>query len=240
VDSAPHALRPRHGRRLLPHRTGWVLRSWTRRDHPRPTTTQRGHHLLVQAHGRHHTNDLPRTPCRADEHLLCPMLPRHPADTPALDQRPYRPAGAKAAPPPGRRPSGGPGHGQPSCEPASANAAPSLPPGPMPAGDRAAHRPRARRPAAPNRGGPPHRATPRSSAARTARRQRRGHRRPVRPETWTHRTPGHRTRGRPLDRLDGRPHGRTGRGGQGDDGLADVRTSSRPATPAGRTDLRPG
>jgi hypothetical protein len=29
----------------------------------------------------HHAGDLPRTPCGAGEHLLRPMLPRHPAGT---------------------------------------------------------------------------------------------------------------------------------------------------------------
>jgi hypothetical protein len=95
---------------------------------------------------------------------------------------------------------------------------------PLPVRTDAGRRPRrprttaARRPAAPGRGGPPHRATP-GSSARTARRQRRGHRRPVRPDTWMPRTPGHRTRGcwtsaRPVGRTSPR---RTGRGGQGND-----------------------
>ena len=155
----------------------------------------------------------PGRPAGAGEHLLPPMLPRHIL---ALDQRPCRPAGAKAAPQPGRRPSGGPGLRQPSCEPATANAEPSLPV--RPDAGRQPRRPQttaARRPAAPSRGGPPHRATP-----GPARRRRRGHRRPVRPDTWIHRTPGCSGRldtgrldtgradaGCPLDRLDGHPHG---------------------------------
>ena len=99
-----------------------------------------------------------------------------------------------------------------------------FPSGPMQAGDHAARGPRGHvdplRPA----GAPtPPRATPEASP-RTARRQRRGHRRRVRPDTWMprtpgHRTPGHRTRGcwrsaRPVGRTS---HGRTGRGGQGND-----------------------
>jgi hypothetical protein len=56
----------------------------------------------------HHAGDLPRTPWGAGEHLLRPMLPRHPAGALALDQHPCRPGGL-AAPQPGRRPSGGPG-----------------------------------------------------------------------------------------------------------------------------------
>jgi hypothetical protein len=105
-----------------------------------------------------------------------------------------------------------------------------FPSGPMQAGDHAARGPRARRPAAPGRGGPPHRATPGSSAARTARQQRRGHR------SVSVRTPGCTGRldtgrldaGCPLDRLDGRPTAdRTRRTGQRPAG---VRTSSRPAT----------
>jgi hypothetical protein len=133
------------------------------------------------------------------------------------------------------------GYGRPSCQPGTANAPPSLP-------VRADAGGRPRRPRTtghinrldPTEGGPPHRATPGPSAARTARRQRRGHRRPVRPDTWMHRTSGHRTRGHrtPGRWTSARPAGRTpprrdqGRG-QGNDRLAGVRTSSRPATPAG-------
>src|SRR5215213_8867158 len=54
----------------------------------------------------------------------------------------------------------------------------------MQAGDHAARGPRRHvEPIAPN-GGPPHRAIAGSSAVRTARRQSRGHRRAVRPDTW--------------------------------------------------------
>jgi len=63
-----------------------------------------------------------------------------------------------------------------------------FPSGPMRAGDHAARGPRGHvdplRPA----GAARHRATP-GSSARTARRQRRGHQRPVRPDTWMYRTP---------------------------------------------------
>jgi hypothetical protein len=174
--------------------------------------------------------------------LPCSPPPgRHPGPGPA----PVSAAGAKAAPQPGRRPSGGPGYGQPhwlrstSCEPATANAAPSPPV--RPDAGRRPRRPQttaARRPAAPGRGGPPHRATP-GASARTRRRQRRGHRRRVRPDTWRPRSldTGHLDAGCPLDRLDGHPTAdRTRRTGHRP-GLAGVPTSLRPATPAGRPDL---
>ena len=85
---------------------------------------------------------------------------------------------------------------RPSCEPPTANAAPSLPSDPCgqattpPADHGDTSNP------LPQRGRPAHRAIPRASAVRTARLQSRGHRRPVRPDTpaW-HRTRGHRTRG---------------------------------------------
>jgi hypothetical protein len=57
--------------------------------------------------------------------------------------------------------------------------------GPMRAGDHAARGPRRHlEPIAPNGDGPPHRAIPGSSAVRITRLQSRGHRRPVRPDTW--------------------------------------------------------
>jgi hypothetical protein len=190
----------------------------------------------------------PGRPAGAGEHLLRPMLPRHPAGTLALDQRPCRPGG-QAALQPGRRPSDGPRLRRPSCEPGTANAAPSLPV--RPDAGRRPRRPRAtraRRLAAPNRGRPATRATPGSSAARTARRQRRGHRRPVRPDTWmrpgrldTGRLDtGHVDAGRPLDRLDGRPHGGPDEADRAPTGLAGVRTSSRPATTRWPPDLARG
>ena len=139
--------------------------------------------------------------------VTCPRRPAGPmstcsipcsspsADTLALDQRPCRPAGAKAAP----QPDAGPAAALATVDPpASRHRQPPrhpFPSGPMPAGDLAAHRPRRHvdplRPA----GAARHRATP-GASARTARRQRRGHQRPVRPDTWTPRTPGHRTPGR--------------------------------------------
>jgi hypothetical protein len=89
----------------------------------------------------HHTGDQPRTPCGG---LGAPALSHAPAPPgwhPGLDQHP-RSAGVPAAAPPGRRPSGGPGLRSTSCQPATANAAPSLPSGSMAAGDHAARRPR--------------------------------------------------------------------------------------------------
>jgi hypothetical protein len=162
------------------------------------------------------------------------MLPRHPAGTLALDQRPCRPGG-QAAPQPGRPALS---YGQPWCQPATANAHHRFPSGPMQAGDHAARGPRGHinRWTQP-RGGPPPRATPGPA--------RRGQRGGSAADTagLSVRTPGCSGRldtgrvdaGRPLDRLDGRIPPRRDRGrGQGNDRLAGVRTPSRPATPAGR------
>jgi hypothetical protein len=238
ADSPPHALRPRCGRRLLPTEPCGPSGVGRHGTTPRPTTTQGGHHLLVQAMVGHHTGDPPRTPYGAGEHLLGPMLPRHPAGTLALDQRPCRPGGAAAGTPdPGLRS---------TLVPAShSQRSPSLPV--RPDAGRRPRRPRttgAHQPVDPTEGRPATPSHSRSSAARTARRQRRGHRRPVRPDTWMPRTPGHRTPGRwtsarPVGRtdtpLDGRTPPRRDRGrGQGNDRLAGLRTSSPPATPAGR------
>jgi hypothetical protein len=181
----------------------------------------------------HHTGDQPRTPCGG---LGAPALshaPPPPGRHPGPEsQRPCRPTRAKTAPP-GRRPSGGPGYGQPSCEAGTANAAPSLPV--RPDAGRRPRRPRTRGTSTrcARLGRPAHRATPESSAARIARRQRCGHQRPVRPDTWMPRTPGCPGRldtGRPLDRLDGHPHGGPDEADRATTGLAGVRTPSRPAT----------
>jgi hypothetical protein len=187
---------------------------------PRPTTTQRGHHLLVQAHGRAprrrpaHQDTL-RGPGGTCSVPCSPAPGRHPGPGPA----PCRPGWAKAAPQPERPAKRRPGLRQPSCQPATANAAPS--PSRPDRGRQATTPPtdhggtstrcaRPGRPATPSHSG---------SSARTGRRQRRGHQRPVRPDTWMPRTPGHRTRGcwtsaRPVGRTSPR---RTGRGGQGND-----------------------
>jgi hypothetical protein len=117
--------------------------------------------------------------------------------------------------------------------------------GPMRAGDHAARGPRRHvDPLRPAGAAVSHTEPTPVQRGATARRQRRGHRRPVRPDTWMHRTPGHRT---PGHRTRGhwtsaRPVGRTSprrdRGrGQGNDRLAGVRTPSRPATTPGRPDL---
>jgi hypothetical protein len=183
-----------------------------------------------------HAGDLPRTPGGAGEHLLRPRAPPPPAGTLALDQRPCRPLGAKAALLPGRRPSGGPGYGRPH-----ASQARPMPHHPLPVRTDAGRRPRrprtraARRPAAPGRGGPPHRATPGpargqggGSAADTGACPS-GHLDAL--------DTGRVDAGRPLDRLDGHPHGGPDEADRAPTGLAGVRTSSRPATPAGRPDL---
>jgi hypothetical protein len=102
------------------------------------------------------------------------------------------------------------GWGQPRASQARPTPHHPLPSGPMqatmPPADHGA-----RRPAAPNPGRPATRATPVQRGADSPA-ARRGHRRPVRPDTWMQRTPGHRTPGRwtSADRLDGRPHGGTG------------------------------
>jgi hypothetical protein len=155
---------------------------------------------------------------------------------------PWTSAHVGAAPHPGRRPSGGPGlrstlmrasHGQ------RRTIASRL--GPMPAGDHAAAdhggtSTRCARPATPSHSG---------VQRRTARRWCRGHRRPVRPDTRRPRTPGHRTPGHRTPghrtrehRMSARPVGRTSprpdRGrGQGNDGLAGIRTSSDRRHPLG-------
>src|SRR5215207_4317785 len=160
------------------------------------------------------------------------MLPpsgRHPGPGPA----PCRPAGAKAAPQPERRPIGGLGYGRPSCEPATANAAPS-PSRPArceqattPPTDHAAHRP-----AAPGRGGPPHeplqvqRGADRAAAApRTLEACPSGHLDAL--------DTGRLDVGRPLDRLDGHPHGGPDEADRATTGPAGVRTSRDRRHPLG-------
>jgi hypothetical protein len=132
----------------------------------------------------------PGRPAGAGEHLLCPMLPGHPAGTLALDQRPCRPAGARRRRSRNAGQAAAPGY----VNPRASQARPT-PHHPLPVRTDAGRRPRrprttgACRPAASGRGGPPHRATP-GSSARTGRRQRRGHqslsgRTPGCPDAWT-------------------------------------------------------
>jgi hypothetical protein len=139
--------------------------------------------------------------------------------------------------------SGGPGYGQPHASQPRPTPHHPFPSGPMPAGDHAARRPRRHvnppRPAGAARHTEPLRGP--------ARRGQRGSARtpgPVRPDTRLHRTPehgrldtGHADAGRPLDRLDGRPHRGPDEADTTTTGLAGVRTSSRPATTARRPDL---
>jgi hypothetical protein len=186
----------------------------------------------------HHAGDLPGRPAGPVSTCSVPGAPRHrPAPRP---QRPCRPAGAKAAPPPGRRPNGGPGLRSTSCQPATATAAPSPS---RPARCRQATTPPTDRGGtstpAPGRGGPSP-SHPGSSAARTARRQRRGH------QSLSGRTPGgpghldtgHRTPDTWM--LEVRSTGwtdiprRTGRGGQGNARPGRRPDILGPATPAGR------
>ena len=192
----------------------------------------------------------PRRPAGADEHLLCPMLPRHPAGTLALDQRPCRPIGAKAAPQPDAGHTAAlatvdlmrASHGQRRPIP--------FPSGPMQAGNHAARGPRRHstscarpgRPATPSHSGVQRGAD--GAAPRT--------RRPVRPDTWMHRTPGpwtpgHRTHGRwtsarPVDGHSPR-RDRTRRTGQRPAWPASGHPRDR-RPPAGQSDLarsrRPG
>jgi hypothetical protein len=170
---------------------------------------------------RHHADDRPGH-LQGGEHLL----PFHaPPPGPA----------ARAAPQPGKpRPGGGPGlrstlvrtsHGQRrtiASRPARCRQATTRP---------ADHGGTSTRCAQP-RCGPPHRATPGSSAAREARRGAPRTPERVRPHTRLHRPPGHRTPGRWMS---ARPAGRTShrRPDEADratTGLAGVRTSSRPTT----------
>jgi hypothetical protein len=157
---------------------------------------------------------------------------------PTARRRRSRDAGQAAAP----------GYGRPSCEPGTANAAPSLPD--RPDAGRRPRRPRTTtghvdrlRPTVSTTAR--HTEALQVQAARTARRQCRGHRRPVRPDTWTHRTRGHRTRGHRT--LDVRSTGWTDVPTTG----PGTRTRQRPAwpasghpryrrPPAGRPDLAPG
>ena len=133
----------------------------------------------------HHAGNLPRTHLRGTgEHLLVLVLPSQPTGTLALDLLPCRPGG-EAAPQPVRVRWGGPGlvstlvratHGHPSTIPSRQAHAGRRPRRPR---TTAAHRTHA-----PNGDGPPQRAIPGSSAVRTAQLPSRGHRRPVRPDTW--------------------------------------------------------
>jgi len=146
------------------------------------------------------------------------MLPRHPAGTLALDQRPCRPGG-QTAPQRDARPwaTVNPRASQPRPTPHH-----RFPPGPMPAGDHAAHRPRGHiNRWTQARGGPPPRPLQvqrgADSAATAPRTPQAG-----RPDTWIQRTPGHRTRGRWTS---ARPVGRTDTPTAG----PGTRTGQRPA-----------
>jgi hypothetical protein len=224
-SGAAAALRPQ----AAPPQNWGALRSWAPRDHHQPND----HPAWSPPLAWHHADALPRTPCGAGEQLLRPMLPRHPAGTLALDQRPV--SARRPGAPPGRRPRGGPGYGRPHASQARPTPDHPFPSGPMQAGDHAAGGPRRHvdplRPA----GAARHTSHSRSSAARTARR-RRGHRRPVRPDTWMPRTPGCTGRvdaGRPLDRLDGHPHGGPDEADRATTGPAGVRTSRDRRHPLG-------
>jgi hypothetical protein len=122
-----------------------------------------------------------------------------------------------------------------SCEPGTANAEPSLPV--RPDAGRRPRRPRTTgtstrcarpgRPATPSHSG--------VQSARTGRRRRRGHRRPVRADTWMQRTPGHRTPGHrtPGHRTPGRwmsarPAGQTSPRRDRERGQGNDRPSRRP------------
>jgi hypothetical protein len=145
----------------------------------------------------------------------------------------------QAAPQPGRRPRGGPGYGQRASQ-ARPTPRHRFPFGPMPAGDHAARGPRRHvdllHPT--GAGPPPHRATPGparrgqpgGSAADTAGLSVRT------PGCSGHLDTGRLDAGRPLDRLDGHSHGGPDEADRATTGLAGVRTSSRPATTAGRPD----
>jgi hypothetical protein len=194
----------------------------------------------------HHTGDQPRTPCGG---LGAPALSHAPpppgwhpgpgptpAVGPAARRRRSRDAGQAAALATVNR----------RARQARPTPPPPFPSGPMRAGDHAARGHGARRLPAPGLGGPPHRATPESSAARIARRQRCGHQRPVRPDTWMpgRLDTGRLDTGRPLDRLDGHPTvDRTRRTGQRPAWPASGHPRDR-RPPAGQSDLarsrRPG
>jgi hypothetical protein len=182
-------------------------------------------------------------PTKAGEHLVRLGLP-HSVGTLALDQRPWsarRPGGAAAGTPAKRRPWA-------RVDPRASQTRPTprhpVPSGPMQAGDHVACGPR-RHVDPPRPTGAP--ATPshsRSSAARTARRQRRGHR-SLSVRTPGHRTPGHRTSARPVGRTS--PQRDRGRG-QGNDqpgrrpdilATGDTRWAARPRPGHGAWGARP-
>ena len=167
----------------------------------------------------------PGRPAGASEHLLHPGLPHHPAGTPPWTSARVGPAARRrrSRRPAKRRPWARVDprvsqHGQRRtipCRPARCRQA-TTPPADH--GGTSTH-------CAQPEGGPPHRATP-----GPARRGQRGGS-AADTEGLSVRTPGCTGRlytgrvdaGRPLDRLDGRPHGGTRRGGQGN-----VRPGRRP------------
>jgi hypothetical protein len=189
----------------------------------------------------HHPGDRPGRPAGPVSTF---SIPHSPATRPA----PWPWASARVGPAARRRRSrdagqaAALGYGRHSCQPATANAAPSpsgqarcrqatTPPADHGARGTWTRCARPGRPATPSHS--------RSSAARTGRRQRRGHQRPVRPDTWRPRTPGHRT---PERWTSARPVGRTSHGGPDE---ADRQRPAWPASehprgrrpPAGRPDL---
>jgi hypothetical protein len=220
-------------------------------DNPGSPPAQRPRSVVTTAWSRPIAAACPRMPRGADEHLLRPGPPpagRHLA----LDSVRGRPSGERChSRDAGRGALGHPHATQPRPTPHHPS-----PSGPMSSGDHAARGPRGtstrcvrpERPATPSHSG---------SSARTARRQRRGHQRPGRPDTWTPDgwTPdGWTPDAWTLDAwtLDIRSTGWTDVLTAGPDkadgattGLADVRTSSRPGDhpPGGPTppgSRRPG
>jgi hypothetical protein len=204
-SSAAAALRPQ----AAPHRTKWASGAGRHGTTTSPPTTQRGRHVSVRPMVRHHADD----------------RQGHPAE-------PVSTCSSHAPPPPGpaarRRGAGKPAKRRTwaTVDPRASQGRPTshhrFPLGPMPAGDHAARGPRRHvDPLRPTEGRP---TTPSHSRAQ------RGPDSAAAPRTPEACPSGHLDTGRPLDRLDGRPHGGTVDADRATTGLASVRTSSRPAT----------
>ena len=126
ADSAPRLPRPRCGRSLLPVEPDAPSSAGRHGTNPSATTTERGHHLPVQPHGRASAGNLPCTPCGD---LGAPAPSRAPPPTDrhlARDQLPWSARrrarrrsryACQAAAQVWRRP---------SCEPRTANVRPSF------------------------------------------------------------------------------------------------------------------
>ena len=229
----------------LSGRAGWAVRT----DDTGPSPAQRPRSVVTTSRSSpmvgHHADNLPKCTCGGTgEHPLVLVLPSQPTSTLALDQLPRRPGGAR------RRRSlcacdtAAQIRHRPSCEPPTANAAPSLPSDPMRAGDHAARGPRRHvEPITPTGAArPPSQSTGQRGSDSAAAEPRTPETRPsghtcMAPDAWT---PDAWTPDVRLTDWTRTSAQRTEHADRATTGVAGVRTSSRPATNRWAARPRPG